>query len=595
LLEFSNTLQQAIHDALAEAKMRRHEFVTLEHLLLSLIDEPDAGHLMRACAVDLEELRGTVKTFLDWDLFNIISYAEENEAVPTADVQRVIENAAAQVETARLKKITGANVIQAIFTERWSKAASFLGQYDMTRNDAMNFIVHGVAKDPDFNEASSAANDKPAEELLTEAEWRMRFEADLDAGEKEPVTDSHQTRSSAARFVFLSYSSQDRDFARGLTTQIKGRGLPLWWDQDIAPGDEWRAHIAEQLEQATVVLTLWTRNSTLSKAVIEEASTAQAQRKLVHVRLDSSDIPYGFSETQYVDLRDWDGSESHPDFRQLLYALQDKLAIPTTSYAETRIQESNPVEVVAHDGQLTVRDAPANAPATVINPADLEARLEGLRQTVGNMCRMCADKSAYQLPPSLHHSLEAIQTACTGTPVTWYALDDARTLLQDCMDDSYAADSWNNVVFKGLKRLMARIEEIRPLLQPVQVDPETNAPRPPVPEPVVAEDDVAEVISLAEAAHSELSSEEGRSVVDENTVRQMKNALQQLVDQKDAQGDRKLFRLRRSLKNATFIVGGLVTAIGTGVAVNLLTAPAAAQTLLLRLKPIFEAMLQFFL
>ena len=168
-------------------------------------------------------------------------------------------------------------------------------------------------------------------------------------------------------------------------------------------------------------------------------------------------------------------------------------------------------------------------------------------------------------------------------------------MLHDCMIENYAEESWNTVVFNGLTKLSSRIDEVRPLLQPVQIDPKTNAARPPVPEPVITEKDIEEVISLTEKANSELSSEEGQAVIDENTAHLMESALNQMYELKDTRDELKLFKFRRGLKNATYIIGSLVTAIGTGVVVNLLTAPSAAQTLFLRLKPIFENFLQFFL
>ncbi|MEM1361015.1 MAG: hypothetical protein AAGF94_04795 [Pseudomonadota bacterium] len=141
---------------------------------------------------------------------------------------------------------------------------------------------------------------------------------------------------------------------------------------------------------------------------------------------------------------------------------------------------------------------------------------------------------------------------------------------------------------------MIRIDEIRPLLQPIQVDPLTNAERPPKPEPVVSEEELTEAISLAEEATAELTSEDGVALVDEKTARLLENTLNQMQDAKDTHGKHSFHKFRRSLKNATYILGGLVAAIGSGVMLNLLTAPAAAQTLLARLQPVFEKILQFF-
>ena len=150
---FSSTLENAIHEALAAANARKHELATLEHLLLALLDEPDAAKVMRACSVDLKVLRKSLVDFIEDDLSTLITDVDGSEAVPTAAFQRVIQRAAIHVQSSGRTEVTGANVLVAIFAERESNAAFFLQDQDMTRYDAVNFIAHGVAKDPDFVES----------------------------------------------------------------------------------------------------------------------------------------------------------------------------------------------------------------------------------------------------------------------------------------------------------------------------------------------------------------------------------------------------------------------------------------------------------
>ncbi|MCV2446560.1 MULTISPECIES: ATP-dependent Clp protease ATP-binding subunit ClpA [Paracoccus] len=149
---FSTSLEQAIHGALALANDHRHELATLEHLLLALTEEPDAVKVMRACNVDLDELRRMLVEFIEDDLSTLITDVEGSEAVPTAAFQRVIQRAAIHVQSSGRTEVTGANVLVAIFAERESNAAFFLQELDMTRYDAVNFIAHGVAKNPSFSE-----------------------------------------------------------------------------------------------------------------------------------------------------------------------------------------------------------------------------------------------------------------------------------------------------------------------------------------------------------------------------------------------------------------------------------------------------------
>ncbi|MDK3017424.1 ATP-dependent Clp protease ATP-binding subunit ClpA [Pseudodonghicola flavimaris] len=161
---FSSTLEQAIHAALALANDRRHEFATLEHLLLALLDEPDATRVMKACSVDLGELRTTLVDFIDEELSNLVTDIDGSEAVPTAAFQRVIQRAAIHVQSSGRTEVTGANVLVAIFAERESNAAYFLQQQDMTRYDAVNFIAHGVAKNPAYGESRPVSGATDAED-----------------------------------------------------------------------------------------------------------------------------------------------------------------------------------------------------------------------------------------------------------------------------------------------------------------------------------------------------------------------------------------------------------------------------------------------
>ena len=164
---FSNTLEQAIHSALALANARRHELATLEHLLLALTDEEDAAKVMQACGVDLEDLKKTLVDFIDDDLSTLVTDIEGSEAVPTAAFQRVIQRAAIHVQSSGRTEVTGANVLVAIFAERESNAAYFLQEQEMTRYDAVNYIAHGVAKDPSFGEARPITGSHEIEDEVT--------------------------------------------------------------------------------------------------------------------------------------------------------------------------------------------------------------------------------------------------------------------------------------------------------------------------------------------------------------------------------------------------------------------------------------------
>ena len=149
---FSRSLEKALHQALALASERHQEYATLEHLLLALLEDQDAAAVMRACNVDLDLLRRNLVEYIDTELANLATGADE-DSKPTAGFQRVIQRAVIHVQSSGREEVTGANVLVAIFAERESHAAYFLQEQDMTRYDAVNYISHGIAKRAGMSEA----------------------------------------------------------------------------------------------------------------------------------------------------------------------------------------------------------------------------------------------------------------------------------------------------------------------------------------------------------------------------------------------------------------------------------------------------------
>jgi ATP-dependent Clp protease ATP-binding subunit ClpA len=145
LPSFSRNLEETLHRAVAYANQRKHEYATLEHLLLSLADDEDAAGVMKACDVDLAELKKTLVGYIDTELRALV-VDDEEDAKPTAGFQRVIQRAVIHVQSSGRDDVTGANVLVAVFSERESHAAYFLQEQDMTRYDAVNYIAHGIAK-----------------------------------------------------------------------------------------------------------------------------------------------------------------------------------------------------------------------------------------------------------------------------------------------------------------------------------------------------------------------------------------------------------------------------------------------------------------
>jgi ATP-dependent Clp protease ATP-binding subunit ClpA len=186
----SPDLEKTLHRALAHAREHQHEFATLEHLLLALIEDEDAIGVMNACGVKIEVLRKTLTEYVENDLTALVTPVPE-EPKPTAGFQRVLQRAAIHVQSSGRDQVSGANVLVALFSERESHAVYFLQAHDMSRLDAVNFISHGIAKSPGKTERRNVrgtpdANIQPQNNGEPNRSRRgKRGEQERERGEKE--------------------------------------------------------------------------------------------------------------------------------------------------------------------------------------------------------------------------------------------------------------------------------------------------------------------------------------------------------------------------------------------------------------------------
>ncbi|MDP1738266.1 MAG: ATP-dependent Clp protease ATP-binding subunit ClpA [Caulobacter sp.] len=190
---FSRNLEETLHRAVAYANQRKHEYATLEHLLLSLTDDEDAAGVMGACDVDLAALKKTLINYLDTELRSLI-VEDGEDAKPTAGFQRVIQRAVIHVQSSGRDEVTGANVLVAVFSERESHAAYFLQEQDMTRYDAVNFIAHGIAKkagasEPKVAKGASTDGDEEKATVKTGGEALEAYCVDLNEKSRQGKID----------------------------------------------------------------------------------------------------------------------------------------------------------------------------------------------------------------------------------------------------------------------------------------------------------------------------------------------------------------------------------------------------------------------
>ncbi|TMP80811.1 ATP-dependent Clp protease ATP-binding subunit ClpA [Pseudoalteromonas phenolica] len=192
-------LEITLNAAFREARTRRHEFMTVEHLLLALIDNPSAGEALGACGVDTETLKRELSQFIDETTPLLPESENDRETQPTLGFQRVLQRAVFHVQSSGRTEVTGVNVLVAIFSEQESQAVYLLKKSDISRLDIVNFISHGVAKSDDEHHEddhedinSDDSNDIQGEEQTKLENFTTNLNAMAQAGQLDPLVGRDQ-------------------------------------------------------------------------------------------------------------------------------------------------------------------------------------------------------------------------------------------------------------------------------------------------------------------------------------------------------------------------------------------------------------------
>lgn len=186
----SKALELALNEAFRTARARRHEFITVEHLLFALLDDDDARAVLDACHVDIEALRGDLIEFID-STTPLLNDDDERDTQPTLGFQRVLQRAVFHVQSSGKREVTGANLLVALFSEQESQAVFFLKTQDLSRLDVVNYITHGIAKDDDDQGPAMESGEDMAEQGEEQASPLKNYATNLNesaiAGHIDPL------------------------------------------------------------------------------------------------------------------------------------------------------------------------------------------------------------------------------------------------------------------------------------------------------------------------------------------------------------------------------------------------------------------------
>ena len=243
-------LEVSLHMAFVEARQQRHEFITVEHLLLALLDNPSAAEVLRACAANIDDLRKNLGNFIRENT-PVVPGNEEIDTQPTLGFQRVIQRAIMHVQSTSSgkKEVTGANVLVAIFGEKDSHAVYYLHQQGITRLDVVNFISHGITKAPQPKEPAKEEAQEQGEEPAAAQQGALeQFTTNLNASAREGRIDPLIGRESEVERVIQVLCRRRKN--NPLFVGEAGVGKTA-----IAEGLAWRVtqgDVPEVLSEATV-------------------------------------------------------------------------------------------------------------------------------------------------------------------------------------------------------------------------------------------------------------------------------------------------------------------------------------------------------
>jgi ATP-dependent Clp protease ATP-binding subunit ClpA len=207
----SRELELTLNLAFKDARHKRHELMSVEHLLLSLLDNTSAVSVLGACGADIEKLRAELEEFLDATTPLIPQDEKELETQPTLGFQRVLQRSVFHVQSSGKKEVDGANVLVAIFSEQESHAVFLLKQQDVNRIDIVNFIAHGVGKDDEESERQGEGGSENGEEGEKQASALESYATNLNEQARKGLIDPLIGRSSEVERVIQTLSRRRKN------------------------------------------------------------------------------------------------------------------------------------------------------------------------------------------------------------------------------------------------------------------------------------------------------------------------------------------------------------------------------------------------
>jgi hypothetical protein len=395
-------------------------------------------------------------------------------------------------------------------------------------------------------------------------------------------------------FVFISYAHDNKREVAEIVRYLRAHEINIWWDDDILPGDPWREKIQANLENCQAVLTLWTEQSVQSSSVIEEAEAGKRRGKLIHAKLDSAPLPYGFGEFQYANLTNWDRQSDGPESLRLIEALRQKLD-PDAAKVRQHLDAASDVEFTVQNGKVILGDKPLNTPPPAHNPKDLDNLRTASIELIKNIRADFSERNYNFDVDALKLRLSQYANVLRQKTDNWYKYENAVRRIKSVKDEA-GEEAWGDSLISDITLLFEQHEKMRKYLQPKQ--PPAGTPGAIGPAPLAA--GTADAPVIGQQWQEAISDPKLSVIADAGVTDYFEDLNADLTGPlsetplSDEQDDRKNRQIMRGLVNLAKAAAGFTTAVTAGLTTAVIGDPIAAQHILAQFSAILDKLLKIF-
>lgn len=442
-----------------------------------------------------------------------------------------------------------------------------VGAYANKKNNGIIVAFSDIYRDYGKNtfQIEFDHNNPEQEYLRVVEEIKMRFQyrfsqIDQSLGlENSTIADINSDKP----FVFISHANKDKEQVEKIIAHLNNMGLKTWWDSEISTGEKWRAKIAEQLDDSSAVLTLWTKNSVESSPVCEEAQGAISNNKFVHAKLEDVGLPFGFSEVQFSNIQTWDGDEFDPEMRKLVQALKDKLYPKSASAIRKRLASASKVSPIRKGDKISIADTPINTPPVANDNRKFSNRIRS-QKTLANKIIGMLENEGVNIDRHVCFNIKEYLTAISAPDMLWNEINDAIKSVVS-ITEAQEKDGFSGTIHHDILNLIENTWDIKQYLEPEQIP--LSSKNAPLPAPILKNhiDLKAEIKPISDAISKLTAANELHEFLDEKAIATLEKQAEIMNEsyKETSSYSRVKEYLTQKLSRSILLTGGFIATILT--------------------------------